>query len=67
MASHRKHKAGRMQPSRVAHYLTVPAQATPAIFIVVFALLMSLARLAGLFGLWLGVLLFFGFILTPSR
>lgn len=56
-----------MQPSRVAHYLTVPAQATPAIFIVVFALLMSLARLAGLFGLWLGVLLFFGFILTPSR
>jgi hypothetical protein len=51
-----------MQPSRIAHYLAVPAQPVPAIFIVVFALLMTLARSAGLFGLWLGVLLFFGFV-----
>jgi hypothetical protein len=51
-----------MQLSRVAHYLAVPAQAVPATFIVVFALLMWLASAAGIFGMWLGVLLFFGFI-----
>jgi hypothetical protein len=51
-----------MQPSRVAHYLAVPAQAVPATFIVVFALLMTLVSYAGLFGLWLGLLLFFGFV-----
>jgi len=51
-----------MQPSRVAHYLAVPAQPVPATFIVVYALLLTLVRHAGLFGLWLGMLLFFGFI-----
>jgi hypothetical protein len=51
-----------MQPSRIAHYLAVPAQAVPATFIVVFALLMTLVSYAGLFGMWLGLLLFFGFI-----
>lgn len=46
---------------RLRRYLAVPLQAVPLLFIVIFSALTALALRAGLFGLWLGLLLLAGF------
>lgn len=50
-----------MQFSPVLRYLALPLRAAPLQLIILFSVLLVIVRYAGLFGLWLGLLLITGF------